>query len=240
MTATWSDRRTRPSPPRLRWVTTAPAPHFAWVHFYDPHYPYEPPAAHRRPGPRGAYDGEVAYVDAAVGRLAAAFGDALVVFASDHGESLGEHGEGTHGFFIYDSTVVVPLFFRWPGHVASGSSAAAARLVDVAPTVLDLLGIPAAADVDGLSLRATLEGGAAAAEPAYIETFQPWSSYGWSPLKAIRHRGLKLIAAPRPELYDLAADPGETTNLSARDPRMRARCSGCSTPRKRGRRRRRP
>jgi choline-sulfatase len=204
--------------PALRWLAIAPAPRFAWVHFYDPHYPYEPPAVHRRPGPRGAYDGEVAYVDAAVGRLAAAFGDALVVFAADHGESLGEHGEGTHGFFIYDSTVVVPLFFRWPGRIASGSSAAAARLVDVAPTVLDLLGIPAAADADGVSLRATLEGGAAAAEPAYIETFQPWQSYGWSPLKAIRHRGLKLIAAPRPELFDLAADPGETRNLIGERP----------------------
>jgi arylsulfatase A-like enzyme/cytochrome c-type biogenesis protein CcmH/NrfG len=205
----------------LRWLPTAPAPRFAWVHFYDPHYPYEPHAEHPRPGPRGAYDGEVAYVDAAVGRLAAAFGapdDALIVFAADHGESLGEHGEGTHGFFIYDSTVVVPLFFRWPGRVASGSSAAAARLVDVAPTVLDLLGIPAAAAVDGVSLRATLAGGAAVAEPAYIETFQPWNSYGWSPLKAIRHRGLKLIAAPRPELYDLAIDPGETRNLIGERP----------------------
>ncbi len=228
----------------LRWLATAPAPRFAWVHFYDPHYPYEPPAAHRRPGPRGAYDGEVAYVDAAVGRLAAAFGardDALIVFAADHGESLGEHGEGTHGFFIYDSTVVVPLFFRWPGRVASGSSPAAARLVDVAPTVLDLLGIPAAAAVDGVSLRATLAGGAAVAEPAYIETFQPWNSYGWSPLKAIRHRGLKLIAAPRPELYDLAIDPGETRNLIGERPSdASALARLLDAAQKRSRRRRRP
>ena len=202
------------------WLATAPTPRFAWVHFYDPHYPYEPPAAHRRPGPRGAYDGEVAYVDSAVGRLAAAFDtdtghDTLVVFAADHGESLGEHGEGTHGFFIYDSTVVVPLFFRWPGHIAAGSSAAAARLVDVAPTLLDLLGIPAPTDLDGVSVRATLEGSTPVAEPAYIETFQPWQSYGWAPLLAVRHRGLKLIAAPRPELYDVAGDPGETRNLIA-------------------------
>ena len=201
--------------PALQWLSGARAPVFLWVHFYDPHYPYEPPEGFRRPGPRGAYDGEVAYVDSVVGRLTAAFdarGTALTVLAADHGESLGEHGEGTHGFFIYDSTVAVPLLFRWPGRIRAASSPAAARLVDVTPTILDLLGMEAAADADGVSVRGMLDGGPAAAEPAYIETFQPWNSYGWSPLAAIRHRGLKLIGAPRPELYDLAADPGETTN----------------------------
>ena len=202
--------------PAIRWLAGARAPVFAWVHFYDPHYPYEPPAEFARPGTRGPYDGEVAFVDAAIGRLADAFasrGDGLTVFAADHGESLGEHGEGTHGFFVYDSTVTVPLVFRWPGRVAAGSSPAGARLVDVAPTVLDLVGLAAEPDTDGVSLRAALDGGAAPAEPAYVETFQPWHSYGWAPLKAVRHRGLKLIAAPRPELYDLAGDPGETTNV---------------------------
>ena len=200
----------------LRWVRTAASPRFVWVHFYDPHHPYEPPAAHRRPGARGPYDGEVAFVDEAVGRLAAAFGrDALTVFAADHGESLGEHGEGTHGFFVYDSTVLVPLFFRWEGRVPAGSSAAAVRLLDVMPTVLDLLGAPVPAGVDGVSVRATLESGADFDEPAYVETFQPWQSYGWAPLEAMRHRGVKLIAAPRPELYDLIADPGETRNVIA-------------------------
>jgi arylsulfatase A-like enzyme/Tfp pilus assembly protein PilF len=207
--------------PAVRWLAGARAPVFAWVHFYDPHYPYEPPPAYARPGLRGPYDGEVAFVDAAVARLADAFaarGDGVTVFAADHGESLGEHGEGTHGFFVYDSTVVVPLVFRWPGRVRAGSSPAGARLVDVAPTLLDLLGMPPAADTDGVSLRAALDGGAPPAEPAYVETFQPWHSYGWSPLKAVRHRGLKLIAAPRPEMYDLAADPGESTNVFASRP----------------------
>ncbi len=198
--------------------TRASAPAFAWVHFYDPHYPYEPPLGFVREGERGAYDGEVAYVDDAVGRLSAAFarrGEGLVVFTADHGESLGEHGEGTHGFFIYDSTVAVPLFFRWPGHVSAGSSGAGARLVDVTPTILDLLGLPAIAGADGVSLRRTISGGPAPAEPAYVETFQPWHSYGWAPLAAIRHRGMKLIDAPRRELYDLAADPGEGRNVLA-------------------------
>jgi choline-sulfatase len=199
-----------------QWLSRAGSPAFAWVHFYDPHYPYEPPLGFVREGERGAYDGEVAYVDDAVGRLSAAFarrGEGMVVFAADHGESLGEHGEGTHGFFIYDSTVAVPLFFRWPGHVAAGTSGAGARLVDVTPTILDLLGLPAIAGADGVSLRRTLGGGPAPAEPAYVETFQPWHSYGWSPLAAIRHRGMKLIDAPRRELYDLAADPGEVLNV---------------------------
>jgi choline-sulfatase len=203
--------------PALRWLAGASGgPVFVWVHFYDPHYPYEPPPEFRRPGPRGAYDGEVAYVDSVIAGLTAAFdqrGGGLTVFAADHGESLGEHGEGTHGFFVYDSTVTVPLVFRWPGRIRAASSPAAARLVDVTPTILDLAGAPAVPDVDGMSLRATLDGGPAPAEPAYIETFQPWTSYGWSPLAAIRHRGMKLIAAPRPELYDLAQDPAESRDV---------------------------
>src|SRR6266487_3042814 len=115
------------------WLPSARRPWFAWVHFYDPHYPYEPPARLRREGRRGAYDGEVAYVDEAVGTLLLALrtrgGPRLTVLAGDHGESLGEHGEGTHGFFIYDSTVLVPLVFHFPGRIAKGASAVPARLV---------------------------------------------------------------------------------------------------------------
>jgi choline-sulfatase len=205
------------------WLRAAPGPWLAWVHLYDPHYPYEPPDPYRRAGPRGAYDGEVAYVDAAVGELlrgVAARGAApvLTVFAGDHGESLGEHGEGTHGFFVYDSTVLVPLIVHQPGTLAPGSSHAPARLLDVLPTVLELLGMPAAADLDGVSLAAVLAGRGSAAEPAYLETWQPWTSYGWSPLRAVRHRGYKLIDAPRPELYALTADPAEGRNRHAEEP----------------------
>jgi arylsulfatase A-like enzyme/Tfp pilus assembly protein PilF len=206
----------------LRWLQGAQAPWHLWVHLYDPHYPYEPPAGHLRPGPRGAYDGEVAYADAAVGELfegvAARGGRTLTVFAGDHGESLGEHGEGTHGFFIYDSTVLVPLVVHLPGTVAPGSSRAPARLLDVVPTVLDLLGTPAVPGLDGVSLGPVLSGKGTAAEPAYVETWQPWLSYGWSPLRAVRHRGYKLIEAPRAELYALESDPGETRNRIAEEP----------------------
>ena len=205
------------------WLRTAPRPWLAWVHFYDPHYPYAPPAEHRRAGPRGSYDGEVAFVDRAVGTLVDALGglgagDVLTVLAGDHGESLGEHGEGTHGFFVYDSTVLVPLVFHFPGRVRPGASQAPARLVDLAPTVIELLGLPPLAGIDGVSLGRVLAGGRTPSEPAYIETYQPWLSYGWSPLRAIRHRGFKLIDAPRPELYSLEADPGEQTNLAAAEP----------------------
>jgi arylsulfatase A-like enzyme/Flp pilus assembly protein TadD len=205
------------------WIRSAPRPWMAWVHFYDPHYPYEPPAEDRRPGPRGAYDGEVASVDRAIGALLPvvggdAAGEVLTVFAGDHGESLGEHGEGTHGFFIYDSTVLVPLFVRFPGRVAPGSSVQPARLLDVAPTILDLLGLSPVAGVDGVTLRPLLAATPAAAEPAYIETYQPWLSYGWSPLRAVRYHGWKLIDAPRPELYALDADPKEERNVIDAEP----------------------
>jgi arylsulfatase A-like enzyme/Flp pilus assembly protein TadD len=201
----------------LAWAATAPRPWFVWVHYYDPHDPYDPPRAFWRPGRRGLYDGEVASTDNAIGKLLrglddVAPGQRLTVFTADHAESLGEHGEQTHGYFVYDTTMVVPLVFHQPGRIAAGESAAAARLVDLAPTVLDLLGLPGLPRADGVSLAPTLAGGAQEIPPAYLESRQPWIAYGWAPLAAIRHGGWKLIAAPRPELYDLGADPGEGVN----------------------------
>lgn len=206
----------------IGWLSGARAPWALWVHYYDPHFPYEPPPGLTLPGPRGAYDGEVAAVDRSLGdllRAAEGAGPLLTVFAADHGESLGEHGEGTHGFFVYDSTVVVPLVIRLSGRVAPGESPAPARLVDVAPTILDLLGMPPLApdgELDGRSLTPLLtrdRPADAVAEPAYVETRQPWTSYGWAPLAGVRDARYKLISAPRPELYDLAADPGEMNDL---------------------------
>lgn len=211
----------------LAWIATAPRPWLVWVHYYDPHFPYSPPAELRQPGWRGGYDGEVAAVDRAVGSLLAGAGSAaegalVTVFAGDHGESLGEHGEGTHGFFVYDSTMLVPMVWSYPGHLRPADGRAAARLVDVAPTLLDLLDLPGLAGVDGVSLVPALEGREQEVPAAYLETYQPWTSYGWAPLTAVRHAGFKLIAAPRPELYDLARDPGELENRVAEN-RRRAR-----------------
>ena len=201
----------------VAWLATAKRPWFLWVHYYDPHYPYGPPRDFVKPGARGAYDGEVAYADRAIGDLlsraeASAGNELLTVFAGDHGESLGEHGEGTHGYFVYDATVLVPLVFRLTG-LMPRESRAPARLIDVAPTVLELAGAPELSGIDGTSLVATLRGEDQAISPAYVETYQPWLSYGWSPLKSLRFAGWKLIAAPRPELYDLERDPREERNV---------------------------
>ncbi len=212
----------------LAWLESAPRPWFLWLHYWDPHDPYTPPPGFERKAERPAgggqteqtrraYYGEVAYVDRAIATLRAGLAgkrNTLTVFAADHGESLGEHGEQTHGFFIYDSTVAVPLIFHFPGRIPARQSAAAARLIDVAPTILELLGQPTLAPgVDGVSLTGMLSGGEQEMPPAVVESRRPWLSYGWSPLKAVRQGGWKLIAAPRPELYDLASDPGEATNL---------------------------
>jgi choline-sulfatase len=205
----------------LAWLRGARRPFFLWVHYYDPHDPYAPPRAFWRPGPRGAYDGEVGYVDHAIGLLRAGLVEGgaeplLTVFTADHGESLGEHQERAHGFFVYDTTVVVPAIVHFPGRVSPGRSESPARLVDLLPTILDVAGLSPMDGTDGVSLRPLLAGGRPPAEPAYVETRQPWITYGWSPLAAVRHGGWKYVAAPKPELYDLAQDPGETRNLAAK------------------------
>ena len=197
---------------------------FGWVHFYDPHDPYEPPREFWQPGPRGAYDGEVAYVDYWLGKLVAraraASGERplLIVVTADHGEALGEHAEHTHGFFVYDSTVKVPLLFHWAGQVMPQRSDAPVRLIDVTPTVLELLGLEPLPGAQGSSLAAGLRGGPVQAGPAVVETWLPWVYYGWSPLLAWRDNGVKFISAPSTELYDLVGDPGETHNRAGQDP----------------------
>jgi choline-sulfatase len=198
---------------------------FGWVHFYDPHDPYEPPREFWQPGPRGAYDGEVAYVDYWLGKLIAkaraAGGDRplLIVVTADHGEALGEHAEHTHGFFVYDSTIKVPLLFHWDGQVKHQRSDAPVRLIDVTPTILELLGEQALPGAEGSSFAAGLRsGGPIQAAPAVVETWLPWVYYGWSPLTAWRDKDAKYISAPEAELYGLADDPGETRNLATQDP----------------------
>lgn len=219
----WLERKaTETTEAALAWLRSARRPFFAWVHYYDPHDPYDPPRVFWKPGPRGAYDGEVAYVDDSVGRLREGLGsladggDLLLILTGDHGEGLGDHREKTHGYFVYDSTALVPLVVRWPGRIAAAERDTPVRLVDVAPTLVDLTGAPRLDGPDGVSLVPLLEGQAQHLPPAFIETRLPWIYFGWSPLRAIRDGGWKLIDAPRPELYDLHADPGETASLDAR------------------------
>ncbi len=213
----------------LAWLAEdAERPFFAWVHLYDPHAPYAAPEGYASRFPAtaaGAYDAEIAWTDSLVGRLLEGLSAArrldrtLVIVVGDHGESLGEHREPTHGFFIYDATIHVPLIVAGPG-VPSRTVKEQVRIVDVMPTALGLLGVPQPAGVDGRDLLAGDRGGAAAdpAPPALSETWYPRFHYGWSELVALRDGRFKLIRAPRPELYDLKEDPGELEDLAARNP----------------------
>ena len=200
-------------------------PFFTWIHLYDPHTPYDPPEPFRSQftsrGPAGLYDGEIAYADRQVGRLVSWLAGAglddrtLVVVVSDHGEGLGSHGEGTHGYFVYDYAVRVPFIVRTPFDELEGVRVdTQVSLVDVFPTVLALAGIEPREQVHGRSLL-PLMFGREDAEPAhaYSESMAPNLQYGWSPLRSLRTPRYKLIQAPRLELYDLQADPAEATNV---------------------------
>ncbi len=205
-------------------------PFFAWIHLYDPHTPYAPPEPYASRfggrGPAGLYDGEIAFADAQVGRLATwLHGSGLdertvVVVMGDHGEGLGSHGEGNHGYFVYDYAVHVPLLVATPFRDLAGARVGSqVSAVDVFPTVLALCGIDPPAPVHGRSLvplmlrpDANLDG------PAYSESMTPNLQFGWSPLRSLRTSRYKLIEAPRPELYDLSVDKDETTNVIARHP----------------------
>jgi arylsulfatase A-like enzyme/Tfp pilus assembly protein PilF len=199
------------------------APFFAWLHLYDPHEPYRPPPPFRDLFAKDPYDGEIAFTDAIIAsvldrlRMAGLIDRTLVVVTGDHGESLGEHGESTHSMFLYEGAIRVPLVFWRPGLVPAGRVVAdPVRLVDVAPTVLELLGAPALAAPHARSLVPLIEGrGAGSPAPAYSETLLPKFYMNWAPLRALRDGRYKLIDAPRPELYDLATDPTESRNLYA-------------------------
>jgi arylsulfatase A-like enzyme/cytochrome c-type biogenesis protein CcmH/NrfG len=202
-------------------------PFLAWVHLYDPHSPYVPPEPYRSQfpaTPQGAYDGEVAATDAQIGRLlefleaSGRLDRTIVVVVGDHGESLGEHGEQQHGFFVYDAAVQIPLIVAGPG-VPARTVTEQVRIVDVMPTLLDLAGADVPSDVQGASLM-PLGRGERLDLLAFSETWYPRYHYGWSELTAVRDGRYKFIAAPRRELYDTQTDPGETRDLSAANPRL--------------------
>lgn len=197
---------------------------FLWLHLYDPHDPYEPPEPYATRYADRPYDGEVAFSDHLVGRLDDALGrhalrgETLLLVTSDHGEGLGEHRETLHGFFTYQTTLRIPFLARGPGIAAGTRLFNTVRLVDVFPTVLDLLGVaaPAGASLAGVNLAPALRGGAKSAEPVtYAESLVPLLHFGWSDLRVVREGRWKYIQAPRPELYDLQNDPGERTNLAS-------------------------
>lgn len=200
---------------------------FAWLHFYDAHAPYDPPEPFASRFRGQPYNGEIAYADAQLGRLVqfletrGLLDRTMIVVLGDHGESLGEHEEGTHGFFVYETSTHVPFLIRTPFTRTSGRRVpSVVRTADLTPTILDLLGVPASGPpAPGASLAAVMTGDRADLEvEGYAEAMYPLHHYGWSALKAIRRGPYKLIDAPRPELFDLSKDPGETTNLFAAEP----------------------
>lgn len=195
----------------LTWLDgDAEAPFFAWVHLFDAHDPYHPPPGFRD-GFEHPYDGELAFVDAQIGRLLAWLdgrglgAETIVVIAGDHGESLGEHGEDTHGMFLYDSTMHVPLILRGPGISAGTVVDPVVGMIDVAPTLYELFGWPVPAALEGRSLARALAGEELHAQPVFMESEHPLL-FGWAPLTGVVTDEWKFIEAPRPELYRLGAE----------------------------------
>ena len=204
------------------WLRAHPkGPHFVWVHLYDPHDPYEPPAPYSEIYKDRLYDGEIAYADSALANFIGYlkkhgwYENSLIVIVGDHGEGLGEHHEDTHGIFLYDSTTHVPLILKLPGEAARKGKAVEAqvRTTDILPTVLDLTRVTAPPKLDGESLRPYFTGTDrdGAERIAFGETDYPLR-FGWAPLRSVRTQGLKFIEAPRPELYDLDSDAAELRN----------------------------
>ena len=208
------------------WIGSQRNKFFAWVHVFDPHSPYKPPEPHLANHASQPYYGEVEWTDRALGalfdRLATLSRPTLVIVTSDHGESLGEHGELTHGMFAYEPTLRVPLIVAnaGPNQASRGVVIdSPARHVDIAPTVLEAAGVPVPPNGAGASLLPLIRDGQGADRPAYFESMTYNLVRGWAPLRGVIVERSKYIDLPIPELYDLAADPKELTNTAtaARD-----------------------
>jgi choline-sulfatase len=211
---------------------------FLWMHLYDPHYPYHPPAPYAAEYKDRPYDGEIAFADAQVGRVIrflkskGLYNNTLIVLSGDHGESLGEHGEKTHGFFIYNATLHVPFMIHLPGASLPRVVPELVSLADLMPTVLQTLKMETPSQVQGRSLLPLIKAKPKdeEARSLYAETFLPRLHFNWSELRGVESAKYHFIDAPRPELYDLTKDPGETQNLysdkKAVGEEMRARLAG--------------
>ncbi|MEO8500113.1 MAG: sulfatase-like hydrolase/transferase [Vicinamibacteria bacterium] len=199
-----------------RWLSANPGPVFVWVHLFDAHAPYDPPAEFRTDD---LYRDEIAGVDAALGALLSAWdarlGASLVVATSDHGEAFGEHGEWSHSLFVYDTTLHIPLIIRGPGFEMGRRAKAVVGLTDIGATLVEAAGATGA--LPGASLRGALARDASD-RPLYAETLAPRLDFGWSELRSWREGGLKWIRAPKPELYVLDEDPEESRNQAGSDP----------------------
>jgi predicted Zn-dependent protease len=195
---------------------------FLFLHYIDPHAPYTAPARFNEAIEGSRYLAEVAYTDTWVGKLAVflqeheLLADTLFVITSDHGEGLGQHGMKTHGYFLYDEVLRVPLIFAGAGVPVGEVQSQPVGLIDIVPTLLSLLGQAIPQDLPGRDLFQTDTGGD---ERSFVSTsYEPALSYGWSPLWSLWKRGEKFILAPKPEYFDTTADPGELQNLAGEQP----------------------
>jgi arylsulfatase A-like enzyme/lipopolysaccharide biosynthesis regulator YciM len=205
----------------LAWLNNQNKPWFLFVHCWDPHGPYEPPEPFLTQYKEHPYTGEVAYVDFMLGKLFAyleennLFKETLVIFTGDHGESLGQHNEDTHGFFAYNTTIWIPLIVVSPV-IERRRVAQYVSHIDIFPTVCEILRIEKPPFLQGLSLVPALMGKKASKRPIYFESLHPYYSKGWAPLRGFISNKEKYIQSPIPELYDLAEDFNELKNLAER------------------------
>jgi len=224
----WFDQRTgdKSVDRALAWLRAeAGRPFMLWVHLFDPHHPYEPPSPFRERFAQTPYNGEVAFTDHQVGRLVSAlremgrYDDTMIIVAGDHGESLGQHNELYHGIFVYDVTMRVPLIVRVPAGRRGVRIADLASTLDITPTVLEAMGIPIPAQMQGVSLLgAATRGSRVPARSIYLESIYVSSAYGWAAPRGLVSPDWKLIDLPEAELYDLDRDPAEKTNLMGSEP----------------------
>jgi arylsulfatase A-like enzyme/Flp pilus assembly protein TadD len=209
----------------LAWLNNQSGkPYFLWVHLYDPHMPYDPPSPFKEKYKDHPYDGEIAYADQQVGRLLTAVekkgpaNNTLIAVLSDHGESLFEHGEYTHGVFLYDATLRIAFLMAGPGIPSGTRVKQQVRSVDFLPTLVTLLGGKPPDDIQGVNLTPAFSGQTVPTEISYEETLYPKLALGWAELRGIRTNHWKYIRAPKPELYDLTQDPTEITNVFQQHP----------------------
>ncbi|KPJ65595.1 hypothetical protein AMJ44_09845 [candidate division WOR-1 bacterium DG_54_3] len=206
----------------LEWLKRQDSLWFLWIHCWDPHVPYEPPEPFKTQYKEDPYEGEVAYVDNVLGGLFSyleknnLFDNTVVIFTGDHGESLGEHGEDTHGFFAYNATIWIPLIISTPRNEHSRIDCYVSH-IDIFPTVCDLLRLEKPSFLQGISLLPALNGKKLSERPIYFESLYPYYSRGWAPLKGFIYQKKKFIESPLPELYELEKDFVELKNLALRE-----------------------
>lgn len=211
----------------IEWLNAQPTgkPFLVWMHLYDPHQPYNPPEEFRKQYPQNLYDAEIAFADQQLGRFLddvakkSPSDKTLIVLLADHGEGLGQHGEYSHGVFLYDSTVRIPWIMVGPGVPAGVRIQQQARAIDVLPTILNVMGGRASSVVQGTSMVPSFSGKQVPSTYSYEETLYPKINMGWSELRGIHTAHWMYVRAPKPELYDLDQDPGELNNVIEAHPK---------------------